>query len=755
MPTGLLFKKYCFLFVFMLSLLQVGKAAHIVGGELTYECLGNNLYRFTLQVYRDCASGGAQFDSFGNNALTGSVSIFDGTSLLRNVDLGTPNVRDIPPTLENPCLEIPDNVCVQQGTYVFTETLPASPSSYTVTYSRCCRNGSINNIFDPGDTGATYSIEITPFAHSTCNNSPVYDAFPEIIICNNEPLIFDHGATDAEGDLLVYSFCSPFTGGGLAGSGNNGGSPFALNGVAPNPDAAPPYMDVNFKAPEFTSQFPLGGEPRVTIDPITGLITGTPLIKGQFVVGVCVEEYRNGVLLSTVRRDFQFNVEDCDPLVRADIVEDVFLGEQSFLLNVCGQLEFEFGNQSVDRNNIDEFFWEFDFGGEGIEVYEEWEPTVMFPDTGQYMGVLVLNPGQPCGDTANIFVNVFPEIISGFQVDYDTCIFGPVTFTDLSFTGADSIVQWNWDFGDGQTSSEQSPSYQFESPGEQFVTLTVVDNNDCQDEFLFEFNWSPAPAQVIVQPSSFIACTPGGTVFFNNLTFPIDTNYTILWDFGEGNTSDEISPTHEYTDVGTFTVSVTITSPFDCTISKTFNNWITINQGPEADFTFSPTTVTNYNPLVFFTDQSSMDVDNWQWDFANQGASRDQNPSFTFRDTGLQEIVLLVTAENGCVDTAYAVLDIVPVNSYFLPNAFTPNNDDRNDTYLGVGTLENISDFNMKIWDRWGELVYETESQYDGWNGQKFNSGPTLPSGVYVVLVSYDSPREGTIQLKAYATLIR
>lgn len=745
--------KIYILFLFVFSGIQLSFAAHIVGGEVTYECLGNGNYRFTMQIYRDCASGGAQFDSAGGG-LPGTVSIFSGTTLfIETIELNPPVIENIPPNIDNPCLVIPDNICVERGTYTFTQSLPSSPEAYTITYQRCCRNGSITNIFLPGDTGATYTIELTPTAQTTCNNSPVFTNFPEIIICVGEPLDFDHSATDAEGDQLVYSLCSPVDGGGLAGTGGNG-SFSDLNGVAPNPDAPPPYANVDFRAPGFTSQFPLGGEPRVTIDPITGVITGTPITRGQFVVGVCVEEFRNGQLLSTVRRDFQFNVEDCEPLVQADIVEDVFLGDKSFLVNVCGQLEFQFLNQSREQSNISDFFWEFDLDGD-TTVFDVWEPLVMFPDTGQYMGTLVLNPGQPCGDTATIFVNVFPETIADFEAAFDTCVVGPVSFTDLSFTFADEIVSYEWDFGDGSFSFEQSPIHMYESPGLKEVVLTIEDNNGCIETSQVEFLWAPVPSEVIVQPTSFIACAPGGEVTFNNLTFPIDTTYDILWNFGDGGSSTEISPTHEFTDVGTFTVSVSITSPFDCTISETFNNFITIRQGPTADFSFAPDVITNSNPQVFFTDGSTPDVERWQWDFNGIGASQDQNPNFIFRDTGLQEIVLLVTAANGCVDTAFAFIDVIPIDSYHLPNAFTPNNDDRNDTYLGVGILENINDFNMKIWNRWGELMFETNDQTEGWNGRKNNTGLPLPAGVYVVLVNYESPRDGNIQLKAYATLIR
>ncbi len=749
--------KTCLVFVFLMAFQFIGNARHIVGGEVTYVCLGGGEYEFTLNIYRDCAGNGALFDSAPGAASVGTVSIFNGTTEILGIDLEAPVIDNIPPNVDNPCLVIPLGACVERGVYKFTAILPNSPSSYDITYSRCCRNNNILNIFNPESSGATYTIELTPFAQETCNNSPTFNFFPEIVICGNEPLIADQSATDPDGDQLVYSFCAPFLGGGLAGTQQGGGGdPNSLNGVAPDPDAPPPYSDVLYVVPNFNSQFPLGGEPRVTIDPNTGIITGTPLVNGQFVVGVCVEEFRNGVLLSTVKRDFQFNVTTCEPTVVAEIPFDVMVDDKAFLINLCGQSEFLFENNSREIDNISDYYWEFNTGVNGeIIRFNDFEPVVSFPDTGVFEGMLVLNPGQVCADTANIFVNVFPETTADFEIDFDTCIVGPVGFTDSSFTDAEMINQWIWDLDDGNTSMEQNPVILYEIPGLKDISLTVVDNNECSNTLDTVINWSPIPSEVLVQPNSFISCTPGGFVTFNNLTTPIDSTYDILWNFGDGNTSTEISPTHEFTDVGTFNVSIDIVSPFDCEISETFNNFISILQGPEADFTFGPDEVTDLNPQVFFTDQSTLDVVNWQWDFAGQGASREQNPIFSFRDTGRQEVVLLVTAENGCIDTAFALVDVIPFDSFFLPNAFTPNNDDRNDTYLGVGSLENISDFTMQIWDRWGELIFETDDQFLGWNGRKNNVGPDLPNGVYIVLVNYVSARLGDQQIKAYATLLR
>ena len=278
-----------------------------------------------MKIYRDCAGSGAIFDSSPGAFTIGTVTVYeDGSNLPFDLDpdpnvvsngvinLNAPIITNIPADVSNPCLIIPDDVCVEEGIYQFIITLPNNPKSYHIVYQRCCRNNSISNIINPGETGATYTLELKPEAQQTSagcvNDSPTFNNFPPIIICANEPINFDHSASDGDGDQLVYKFCSPKVGGGTDGS-TGVGNANDFTGVAPNPDSPPPFQNVTFVNPPYGPLIPMAGDPQVTIDPTTGLITGVPTALGQFVVGVCVEEYRNGVLLSVVKRDFQFNVE--------------------------------------------------------------------------------------------------------------------------------------------------------------------------------------------------------------------------------------------------------------------------------------------------------------------------------------------------------------------------------------------------------------------------------------------------------------
>lgn len=728
------------------------RAAHIIGGEITYECLGNDSYQFTMRIYRDCDSGGALFDAPGNSVGAATITIFRGSSEFDRLSLGAPDIREIPPDFENPCLILPPNVCVEEGVYVFNAILPQSADNYTISYQRCCRNESITNLIDPGASGATYTVEVTAESQAQCNNSPVFNNFPPIIICSNQPLNFDHSASDADGDQLVYELCTPFLGGGRDGSGGPGsGDPNSPTGVAPNPDLPPPYDPVVFVQPTYSAIAPLAGDPIVTIDPVTGIITGTPTIIGQFVVGVCVREFRNGVLLSTVQRDFQFNVASCEPFVSADIREDEIINGNEYVVNSCGNNTVEFINQSTQEEFIDVVNWSFDING-SVQTVDTWDATITFPSEGTYEGQLILNPGTTCGDTANIFVNVYPDITADFTYDYDTCVAGAVNFFDQSFTGAGEIIDWSWDFDDGGTSIETNPEFLYDAPGTKQVALTVRDTNDCEETVIEPIYWVPAPAEIIVAPNIFVGCNPQ-TVFFDNLSSPIDETYDILWDFGDGTTGTEISPEHVYEEPGIYSVTVDIVSPIGCAIGAAFPNWITVREAPEAGFDYTPDNPTNLQPDVSFIDESKR-AKFWDWSFDVEGFSTEQNPVYMFPDTGFQEVIQIVTHENGCQDSALILIDVEPIVTYFLPNAFTPNSDSVNDIFIGNGVYEGMTEFEMTIWNRWGEKVFETDDPNEGWNGQKNNVGQMSPNGVYVVLVRYLTPRKVPVNLKGFATLI-
>ena len=133
--------------------------------------------------------------------------------------------------IESDCGFEGSQLCYEQTEYKTIVSLPDNPDGgYIFVYQRCCRNGSINNIINPLNTGATYFAELSKFAYDNRNSSPRFSMWPNVYMCVNEPYNFDFKATDADGDSLVYKLCVPKAG---------------LDSIAPviadaNPAKAPP-----------------------------------------------------------------------------------------------------------------------------------------------------------------------------------------------------------------------------------------------------------------------------------------------------------------------------------------------------------------------------------------------------------------------------------------------------------------------------------------------------------------------------------
>ncbi len=739
---------------------MIGHAAHIVGGDMIYKCQGftgtQGTFEITMTLYRDTQGGGAQFDDQGRFGLF--ERNLDGSwNYLRTID--NISVRDkskVTNVGSNPCLIVPPNIGVQKGVYKFVVNLMETDTEYMIAYQRCCRNGSITNIVNPGETGSVTSIIISGDAVSTCNDSPVYNDFPPIVICANQDVNFDHSATDPNGDVLVYSFCSPLASGGTDGSGSNGGDLNSCTGVKPSPAICmPPYSTVQYDLPNYQEYNPMGGAPQVTINPNTGLISGVPLVTGQFVVGICVQEFRDGVKIGEVRRDFQFNVTNCEDGVFANIEADEVIDGERFVINSCGENEVNLVNASGLPTFIEEYYWEFNIGGD-IQTFNTRDVSLTLPDFGTYTGVMQINnnvPAAGCRDTAEITINLFPPIFAEYTFDYDTCVADSVEFTNLSSSGAGAIVENIWNFGDFNFSSEEEPSHQYLTPGLFPSELEVVDANNCRDTVSYPLSYFPVPGLLIIEPTAFIGCAPAN-IFFNNLSSPIDSTYDLSWDFGDGGTSGEISPFHNYEEVGTYSVSLEVTSPIGCMTETSFADWIIVEPSPVAAFDCSPDELSNFSSTLEITDQSEDAID-WFYNFGDGGISYDPDPTYTYQDTGIYTLMQIVRHESGCTDTLSKIVDVSPLITLHMPNAFTPNNDGLNDEFRGKGYLPGLREYTLSIWNRWGEKVFENNDPQQGWNGEYNNAGQQAMGGVYVYTVQYVGPRGNSFELKGNVTLIR
>ncbi len=523
-------------------------ATHIVGGEISYEDLGGGNYRVRLVVYRDCGPTNQNGTGFDDAA---SVGVFNSAGQLvdiLNIPLSFQNVDEIPVSLENPCGTPPASVCVEQAVYEQVVDIGESATGFTLSYQRCCRNPSIINLNNPDDAGATFTTQIPGTLQTTeDNSSPVWNSLPPVALCAGFEFFFDHSATDLDGDSLAYTLCSPLF----------GGTP---NQPAPNPPNGPPYTPVNW-APGYSATYPLDANPAFTIDPVSGFLTGTPTTAGQYVIGICVEEWRDGSLLSTSNRDFQFNVTVCDPNITSLVANQT--GEQ---LCIGETLEFQ-------QFSINATFFLWDFGVDGIEsdtsILEN--PTFTFPEPGVYDVLLIANPGWPCADSSSSIYEVFAPVEPTLEVVGFDCSSGTPVF-DFGTDEAYPDATFNWDFGDlastGLSDLAAPGGIGFDQIEDVEAELTIVQNG-CIGSGVLDWTPPPPPVAAIVPQEDF--CTGFSLTFENNSEDA--TSY--VWEFGEAGNLDvsfDAFPTWTYDGPGTFEVELIAQADFQCpdTTSEVF-----------------------------------------------------------------------------------------------------------------------------------------------------------------------------------------
>lgn len=308
------FKQFILFLVFSLCIYPAW-SAHIIGGNMTYRCFSNNVFEITLLLYRDCnCFNCADFDANANIGVYRCGNAINCGNLSQNnsiLSISAPLFsRSTVLNPDIPGFQFPDQ-CLQQGAYRFTVTLPPSNEVYYISYQRCCRPETVSNITNPRNVGMTIYTEIQPNAAAVCNNSAKFRESINPVFCLGETFEIDHSAADADGDSLVYSICSAFKGAGIAGGPDMpGGNATSCIGLVPTPACPPPYNVVDY-ASGFSGGNPLGSDSQLSINPQSGLITVNPSIAGQFLVTICVKEYRNGSLINNSFREFTYLAADC------------------------------------------------------------------------------------------------------------------------------------------------------------------------------------------------------------------------------------------------------------------------------------------------------------------------------------------------------------------------------------------------------------------------------------------------------------
>lgn len=390
--------------------------------------------------------------------------------------------------------------------------------------------------------------------------------------------------------------------------------------------------------------------------------------------------------------------------------------------NVCEGAAMAFTDAStVNSAVVDTWTWNF---GDGSGSSAVQNPSYTYAADGVYQVQLDVETQYGCTSTItkNVLVNPTPLIaISGI----DTCLNDQTTFTNTSTPQDATITSWDWDFADGNVASGPTAVHTYLLNGIYNVSLTATTDSGCvaSGTTQVEVFPNPQPAFDMVFAEG---CTPHQVQFVNQSTLASGFIAGYEWDLGDGTTSTAGSPQYTYVDSGYYDITLSVTSAEGCNTVLTVVDAIRANITPVADFTIKDELLSLLDAEAVLTDQSQHAL-SWSWNLGDGTTSSTPSPTHIYTEPGTYDLILTVT--NGdCEDTKFGQIKVEPIVTFYIPSAFTPDEDGINETFFGVG--ESIITYNMKISDRWGELLFESNSPDYPWDGKY--KGKPVDSGLYI-----------------------
>ena len=335
------------------------------------------------------------------------------------------------------------------------------------------------------------------------------------------------------------------------------------------------------------------------------------------------------------------------------------------------------------------------------------------------------------GNSQSFNITIQPSPFVSFTTDADIyCSRNDVAF--YNYSGPN--VTFNWYFGDGNSTFVTNPFHEYISGGTYTVTLTATHNGTgCVGTFSAPLTILETP-EVNFAVDSAMQCYPG--IF--NFTDIIQTPFTSsTWHFGDGiSVIQNDSVTHVYNAFGCYDVTQIVTSENGCSDSLTITQMVCLFEQPVAYFTTDNTEYNSTNPMVTFFNESEF-ATSFYWEFGDSTTSTATNPVHTYPEyESGYGIVLTAYNEIGCSDQYGLFVMVREDRLFYIPNAFTPENQDGiNDIFKPVISSGYNPDFyTFTIFNRWGELIFETNQMQQGWNGntQESNSEKPCPDGIYI-----------------------
>ena len=597
-------------------------ASHAMGADLTYQCLGGNTYQITVSFYRDCIGIAAPASPF---VTISSASCGQSLGVTCYPRPGTG--QEVTPACSSSVTTCNGGsfTGIQEWIYDGIVTLPAQCTDWVFGYSLCCRNAAITTI-NAASSNTFYIYATLNNLAVQCNSSPTFSNKPVPFLCRGQQYCFNHGAFDSEGDSLVYSLITPKQ---TASTDVVYHAPYdAYNPLNSSPATTfnpstgdiclnPQALEVTVMAvlvQEYRNGVLIGSVERDLQLTVMNCANNIPSLSGingttDFDITICANSqtcfdifstdpdagqhltvtWNSGIPGATfttgsglhptgtfcwtpttadIGRSFTFTVRVADDACP-------YNGSQifSYTVNVIGISVNAGPDQDIACSDL-ATLTAHAAGGSGTYTYL-WSngSTMQSITVGQGTYTVTASDGQ-CTATDTVVVNMPFTPTAEFTHSASLCLNNPIQFTDQSSTNGGILTNWDWNFGDGTTSTLQNPSHQFSGPGTYDVTLIVQNNLGCIDTVVHQIIIDNPPVSQFTASNS---CVNTSVNFTDQTSGNVNTWH---WDFGDGQTSTQHNPVHTYNNAGTYTVTLISGDTIGCI--DTISHPITIYPLPVA-----------------------------------------------------------------------------------------------------------------------------------------------------------------------------
>ena len=390
-------------------------------------------------------------------------------------------------------------------------------------------------------------------------------------------------------------------------------------------------------------------------------------------------------------------------------------------------LAFTNGNPSVNLSPLDDAVT--------VDDKNSYNPTITVPEYGKYRFTLEMVDDASCEYIDTIEIGIHNQPDATFNLDSNECYGYNL---QLSYTGFNvEETEFTWYYNSEVFASETGLDSITIPLGFDDIQRTVglkVNEQGCIA--------TSAPQDVKVKPDIIVSaentegCSPLAVKFYASTNKPAQS---YSWDFSDGRTSSEQNPLNTFLNPGdllqSFDISLRVLDIKGCENTAVYDSLVHVYPVPTANFDFYPAEVLITDPEVSFTNTSHA-ASLYHWDFGDSTVTDENNPVHRYGAMDVYPVKLEVANDFECTDTIIKEVTVT-FDQLFPPNAFSPNallTEDREFRIYGEGVLE--EGYQLLIFNRWGEVIFESDSQNEGWDG-KMKNGSFAPTGVYTWVIQY------------------